>query len=107
VDDLLHREAEERSLELHRAVAGRLVDQPQLLEEARTRVDRWLRDGSVAPAWAEVWREILSRPPDVVAALLRDTGQRARDLRQCSPFAGALRPLERWQILRGLRKART
>jgi hypothetical protein len=36
-----------------------------------------------------------------VAALV-DPGERARALRQCSPFAGALDAGERWRILAGV-----
>jgi hypothetical protein len=100
VTDGRHAAAEERSLALHRAVADRLRADPSLLERARRRVDGWLRDGTVARPYAEAWRNILSGSPGEVAGFLGDPGERARRLRQASPFAGFLDPRTRWSILR-------
>ena len=101
-----HDNAEARSLELHRLVADRLRAEPTLLVRAQARVRGWLRDGTVSRVWAEAWAEALSRPLPELIALLGDPGQRARDLRQSSPFAGVLPPQERWAALRRL-KGRT
>lgn len=99
-----HASAERRSLELHRLVAERLRRDPALLEPARSRVRLWLRDATVSRHWAEAWAALLARPlPDILAVLV-DPGQRARDLRQSSPFAGVLSPRERWDALRRLRE---
>lgn len=95
-----HRVAEARSLALHRAVAGQLTERPELLDHARERVRDWLATGRVAQAWAEAWRDILAGDVDRIIAVLVDPSERACDLRQVSPFAGALDPRERWQILR-------
>jgi hypothetical protein len=46
------------------------------------------------------WSAVLSGPLGEIVAVLTDPGERASDLRQCSPFAGALEPRERWRILR-------
>jgi hypothetical protein len=100
VTDGRHALAEERSLALHRAVVERLRADPSLLERARRRVEGWLREGSVARPYAEAWREVLARPVDDVALFLEDRGERARQLRQASPFAGVLDPRTRWAILR-------
>jgi hypothetical protein len=100
VTDGRHALVEERSLELHRAVAERLRADPTLVESARRRVDAWLRDGTVARAYAEAWQDVLARPAGEVAAFLEDPGGRARQLRQASPFAGFLDPRTRWRILR-------
>ena len=98
-----HRTAEERGLALHQEVARRLATDPGLLEEARERLERWASRGSIAPRWADAWREVLARPLDQIVALLVEPSERASDLRQCSPFAGALDPRTRWAILRNLR----
>jgi hypothetical protein len=97
-----HRVAEERSLALHRGVARRLRKDPEVLERARRRVQRWLADGSVPQRRAVRWAEILAGTVEEVAGVITDTGQEARDLRQVSPFAGALDARERWAILRQL-----
>ncbi len=98
-----HALLEARSLALHRAVAARLLADPRVLERARARVCTWLAQGSVAPRWAAAWREALAAPPERVAALLCDDSERARALRQTSPFAGVLDPRARWAIWRAVR----
>lgn len=90
----------ERSLALHREVAERLRRDPELLEAARERVERWLSDGSVHETWAEPWKAILDAGLEAVIEVLTDTAPAAHDLRQVSPFAGALDPRTRWAILR-------
>jgi hypothetical protein len=95
-----HRLAEERSLALHRLVAARLLEDPELLEAARERVRGWLRDRSVGEGWAREWLEVLDRPLEEVVILLTDPSERFRQLRQTSPFAGVLDPRTRWQTWR-------
>jgi hypothetical protein len=103
VTDGRHGVCEDVSLELHRAVAARLLEDPALLDRARRRVDAWLRDGSVARGYAEAWQAILGASADEVAQVLGDAGERARQLRQTSPFAGFLAPRTRWEIWRRAR----
>jgi phosphoserine phosphatase len=95
-----HRLAEERSLALHREVARRLQDRPELLEMARERVRGWLDSGSVSRFWAEAWDDALDGILEDVIARITDTSENARALRQTSPFAGVVGPRERWEILR-------
>jgi hypothetical protein len=99
-----HRLAEARSLALHQEVARRIRAQPELLTAVRARVEGWLRDGSVARPYAEAWRDILSCDLEVILAAIVDPGERGRDLRQCTPFAGVLDPRTRWRILDELRE---
>lgn len=99
-----HALAEARSLELHRLVAERLRQEPRLVERAKERVRRWLDEGSVSSTWAHAWRQALEGPLDQLLALIVDPGQRARDLRQTSPFAGFLDPRVRWEAWRGVRR---
>jgi hypothetical protein len=94
-----HRVAEMRSLVLHREVARRLREDERVLAMARRRVEEWLASGAVARAWAERWAEVLSGSVEEIEAVLLDPGERACDLRQVSPFAGALDPRTRWAIL--------
>ena len=51
-----HRAAELRSLAYHRAIAARLVDEPDLLSRARARVVEWARTGSTHPHYAAIWQ---------------------------------------------------
>jgi hypothetical protein len=104
VTDGRHGVAEDLSLELHRAVAERLLEDPALVERARERVAGWLRDGSVARPYAEAWQAVLGEPVEAVARFLADPGEKARQMRQASPFAGVLDPRTRWSIWRRARE---
>ena len=92
-----HCIAEARSLAYHRAIADRIVGNPEILERARARVESWLGKRPV-PYYARAWAKALARPiPDIVALLTQDS-EEARELRQSTPFAGALDARERWRL---------
>jgi len=99
----LHRLAEERSIAYHRAIAERLGAQPEILANARRRVEDWLASREGQRFYARKWAEILAGDASSVAAFLVDRGELAVELRQSSPFAGALNPRERWKIWRETR----
>jgi hypothetical protein len=92
-----HRRAEWLSLVYHRAVAQRLDD--QIVQEARHRLRQWRAEQRIDPRYAAKWEEILSRPTAQIAKLISRDDQKTRDLRQNSPFAGALSEPERERIL--------
>ena len=98
-----HRLAEERSLAYHKAIAGRLQGEPEILEKARQRVRTWLAPGELAPFYARKWAEVLAGDPLSIAAFLAERSELADELRQSTPFAGALKPRERWRIWRETR----
>ena len=100
----LHELAEERSLALHAAVAERLRADPRLLEAVRARVAGWLRDGTVHEHHARTWAAILSQPLPVILDFLGDRGERARALRQVTPFVGILGRRERLGIRAEVRR---
>jgi len=58
----------------------------------------------MARPYAEAWEAMLSRPLQELTEFLVDPGERARQMRQTSPFTGVLAPRERWVILRRLRE---
>jgi hypothetical protein len=95
-----HRLAEARSLAYHQLIAERLEHEPALLEVARARVHEWLAKSRPTPFYASEWARILQQPCAAVAAFLRDEGEHATELRQSTPFAGAIEPRERWRIWR-------
>jgi hypothetical protein len=102
-----HRIAEARSLAYHRVIAERLPGEPELVVRARARVRGWLASRPDAH-YALAWDEVLSRSTREIAAFLADDGERATELRQSTPFAGALDPRERWRIWRAVgERART
>ena len=101
---------DEISLELGRRVAGRLRQQPELLQVAQDNIDRWTRLNSNAPAlvrcYAE-WRGILTHSLEEICQLLTSETEEARRLRQNSPFAGVLAASEVWEVKQRLRHATT
>jgi hypothetical protein len=98
-----HRLAEERSIAYHRVIAARLLEDPRSLAAARARVGAWAAGaGSELPRYVRGWQDALARSPAEIAALLTDPGERARELRQSTPFAGVLAPRERWEIWRAV-----
>jgi hypothetical protein len=100
----LHRLAEERSVAYHSVIAGRLRSQPEVLENARRRVEAWLTSAATTPFYARKWAEILAGDVPSIAAFLVQRSELADELRQSTPFAGALKPQERWKIWRETRE---
>lgn len=99
----LHRLGEERSLAYHQLIAERLPHQPEVLEMARRRVEGWLAASPTPQFHARKWAAILAGDIPSIAAFLIDRGELAVELRQSTPFAGALKPQERWKIWRETR----
>lgn len=52
------------------------------------------------PFYARQWAEKLTGDIDSIEAFLIDRSELAIELRQSSPFGGALSPEERWEIWR-------
>jgi hypothetical protein len=103
-----------KTLWLHRAVAGRLVADPDtVLSKARANLD-WLRrihpDG-MAAVWLDRWRTVLEDGAEAVLDVLTSRAPNAVELRQNSPFAGVLSEVERRAVLAAFaaqwREART
>jgi transcriptional regulator with XRE-family HTH domain len=91
-----------RSLALHRAIAARFAGDPRGVSRKAVRnlkVMRRADDGSAAP-WLEEWERLLKGPVSAVIEVLVSHDQRARDLRQVTPFAGVLSDEERRAIYR-------
>jgi hypothetical protein len=96
-----HLTPERRSLAFHRLLAERLDE--RMVEEARERVERLAAAGHLHRRYAERWRELLARPLAEIAATTSADDQEGRDLRQNSPFAGALNEQERRRIIETVR----
>ena len=89
--DRLSRD-ERRSLWLAYVVAGRIATDPE-----RTIADALDHLGKMRPSargqakkWLVEWERLLNGPVDRILAALTDRSLRGRELRQNSPFAGAL-----------------
>jgi hypothetical protein len=101
----LHRLAEERSLAYHRRVATLLPQRPDLFAKAKQRAQTWATSGESHSPYAERWLALLEGRIEALLAALVDPSERARALRQATPFAGALDPRERWTLWKEVRQA--
>lgn len=95
-----HRLAEERSLAFHRVIAERLETSPEILRMARARVAAWIAAAELPPWYALQWRAVLDGDLASIRGFLTERSERAVELRQSSPFAGALDARERWRLWR-------
>jgi hypothetical protein len=97
--EIVNNRREERvTLELHRALAeklkadpvGVLAVTPNNIERLRTRLT-----SPIGQKWVDRWVTLIASPVDLlIAGMLADTPE-GRELRQNSPFAGALTQDER------------
>lgn len=106
--EMNHFETDQVSLELARRIAKKLRSQPEVIDFARANLSRWFRQNASAPSllrcYAE-WQRILSRPVEDICALLCSSSDEAQRLRQNSPFAGVLTPIEVWEVKSRFRHA--
>jgi excisionase family DNA binding protein len=104
--DSLQRD-QERSLWLHRAVAGHMAADPTgVIARARENLRRLRQvhaDGASAD-WLDRWETLLRAGPDAVFDALTLPADWAVELRQNSPFAGVLEPAERHAVLASFRE---
>jgi hypothetical protein len=102
-----HQRLDQRSIELHRAIADKLRAYPALLDIARENLDRWSQmPGHSQPYW-DAWRELLNRPFENLLDLLVEDSERMTAMRQATPFAGVLTPAERWAIYKRFEQPRS
>jgi hypothetical protein len=93
-----HQRIDQRSIALHRAIAGKLRANPELIAIARDNLDRWTPALPRSRPYFDRWREILNRPLAEILELLTEESEPMTALRQATPFAGILEPKERWAI---------
>jgi excisionase family DNA binding protein len=94
--DRLSRD-ERRSLWLAYVVAGRIATEPErTIADALDHLDKMRGSArGQAKKWLDQWERLLNGPVDQILAALTDRSLRGRELRQNSPFAGALTEEER------------
>ena len=98
---------QEQSLWLHVRIAGRLVEEPDLvLIRARANLDRFskVHAGTMAERWLDIWRETLDSGTASVLDMLTSDTPLARELQQNSPFTGILSQDERRKVLDSFRQ---
>ena len=94
-----HRLLDARSLALHCKIAKKIDKDKKLFSIPVNNLRRWCKHSSGhTPKYMKEWRRILDRPWPEVAAFITSCTEDAIRLRQSSPFAGVLKPLERKQI---------
>lgn len=97
-----------RSLWLHRAIAGRIVEDPERrLETARRNLTVMMaaHPRGRAAAQLRAWQQLLAGPIEAVLDVLNSPGSDAADLRQNTPFGGVLMDTERDRVLAAFRSA--
>jgi hypothetical protein len=87
----------QRGLAYHHAVAAGL--HKQTVADAKHVLYRWREQGRIDPLHAQRWVHILSMPMKDIREAITAVGTEADDLRQNSPFAGALTEPERRRVL--------
>lgn len=103
-----HVRIDERSIALHRAVADRIRANPRVLETALRNLKKYLHNYTSEkrkpPRWLVKWNTILKeKSQDEILKFLVSDDEKAKQLRQSSPFAGILTPQERWKIYEAFR----
>jgi hypothetical protein len=98
-----HRRLEEQSLALHREIARRLRQNPDLLARVRERLSKDINSDrfsiSLIDAMQEWFDFLNTSSVEQILEFLVDEGENARRLRQSTPFAGILTQEERRRIL--------
>ena len=89
-----------RSKILHIEVARKLIRRPELLTEARSRLQRMYQSTPYSRKYLERWEELLSGPLEGVLQVLGAENEESNALRHVSPFAGILSEKERLKTLR-------
>lgn len=94
-----HRLLEARSLAMHALIAAKIDRTPGLVSIAHRNLERWsARWSDQPPTWLAQWSRILKLPWPEIAAIITAPSETAAQLRQSSPFAGVLTPVERARI---------
>lgn len=91
-----------RSLWLNRAVAARVAEDPhRLLAHARRNLERLdsVHEGTPVMSWLKRWRVVIDAGPEAVMEVLTSKSPEGTELRQNSPFGGALSGAQRRRVL--------
>jgi hypothetical protein len=95
-----HERLDLRSLAMHRLIADKIRAEPKLFEIASQNIERWSRTPGRNGALLAAWSKLLMQGIPATLAMATEDSERARELRQSTPFAGVLSPQERWSFLK-------
>jgi hypothetical protein len=84
------REAAEESVDIKR-----LLPRPPRTHRTAELQSRWFAAGRIDERWADEWERILDLPLEQIRDVISEDTVRGRELRQSSPFSGALSEHER------------
>lgn len=99
-----HQLLDARSLALHCKIAQKINKDHNLIQIPHKNLKRWRKNSQEqVPGYINEWENILEQPWTSVAAFITSFSERARRLRQSSPFAGVLTPKERKLIYEAFR----
>jgi excisionase family DNA binding protein len=98
---------EEKSLRLHQALLTPMLTDPTVvIAHARDNLDRWTgmhRPDGMTVRYFEEWKRVLDHGLDAIVEVMVSPSQKARELRQNSPFAGVLPDETRLRVLQTFR----
>jgi hypothetical protein len=105
IDDVAERPEVLVQLELHKALLVKLIDLDLLRELGHRNIARARSTvhGPQADGWLDEWERLLEGPPINLVDVFLGADERSIDLRQVSPFAGALSDDERHAAIRRAR----
>jgi hypothetical protein len=92
-----------RSLRMHDVVAKRLIKNPDLLDVARTRLQRLREVNPHGDAYHNRWQELIDGPIERLLRMLTQPSEEASTLRQESPFTTLVPTEERRRVFESLR----
>lgn len=99
-----HQEVDRRSLALHRLVADKIRNDPELFDHAGQTVARWKTIVSVnTQPYIAQWELLIQSGMETCLAAAVEDSEHATLLRKSSPFAGLLTNQERFSFLRAWR----
>jgi hypothetical protein len=97
-----HSHLDARSLALHQAAVAKIRQHPALFERVRATLARW-REQRICPSaqpYQREWESLANLGMEACLAVAIEDSERARTLRQSTPFAGILDNHERIAILK-------
>jgi hypothetical protein len=97
------RREERVQVELHRALLGKLitdVDRMRKVAHRNLAKSRSVVRGEQARGWLDEWDALVDGPPERLVEVFLGEDEHSIDLRQVSPFAGALSDKERLTAIR-------
>lgn len=95
-----HQEIDNRSLEMHRLVAKKIRENPELFQSAIDTLVHWRAIACEASQpYLKEWEILLGRGYEAALKVAEEDSEWAAAMRQCSPFCGILTHKERFEFL--------